>query len=56
MHSHASHIINIHPEYSNNVCDYCPENSCSNLDVAERKKEGWDGGCDCQCYVCDPDL
>ena len=49
--SHGIHIINFHPEHSNNVSDYCPENSCTNLDVAESN-----GGCECQCYVCDPEL
>ena len=44
--SHARHIINVHPEQTNNECDYCPNNICSNLEVAHE-------GCDCSCYPCD---
>ena len=44
--SHARHIIDVHPEQTNNICDNCPDNVCSNLEVA-------DLGCGCPCDVCE---
>ena len=44
--SHARHIIDVHPEQTNYKCDYCPNNICSNLEVAHE-------GCDCSWNACE---
>ena len=44
--SHARHIIDVHPEQTHNICDYCPTNDCSNFYVANE-------GCDCPCDACE---